>query len=631
MGNVISEIEEEIHRLSADIVRRQHPDGSWRYCFENGITLDAYTIILIRVLEIESEEDLIRRLHDRILDAQRPEGHWQWYRDESNGNLSLTVEAYYALLYSRISRSSDAALRKAERYIGSQGGLGKTTNILTRCMLAATGQTEWPLSLTSIPLEILLLPDSFPISFFEFSGYSRVHLAPMLIMAHRHYSASTEGAPELDALRTERSPSESRPSRGFQEWLDRLRIGVSKLIGTPQALHDSAIAKAEKFMLDRIEADGTLYSYASCTFLMVLALLSLGYDKRHPLITQAVRGLIGMRCRTEDGTTIQNSPSTVWDTALLAYALQEAGATEHHPAIRKVSSYLLALQHRKPGDWTRHNPNPVPGGWGFSETNTINPDVDDTAAALRAIRNFARSDIAFRESWNRGLNWVLSMQNRDGGWPAFERNVDRQLLTWVAIDGAKSAAIDPSEADLTGRTLEYLGSFAGLDERHSFVKRAIDWLNVHQEEDGSWYGRWGICYIYGTWAALTGLTSVIDSPERHEPIRRGSDWLLRIQNDDGGWGESCGSDRYRRFIPLGKSTPSQTAWAIDALVSVYPEPPPALVQGIRRLVALLREDDWTASYPTGAGLPGHFYVRYHSYNSIWPLLALSHYRNKYGK
>ncbi|RED87576.1 terpene cyclase/mutase family protein [Cohnella phaseoli] len=631
MGNVISEIDEEIQRLASNVVRQQYPDGSWRYCFENGISIDAYTIILIRVLEIESEEALIRRLHDRILGAQQPEGHWQWYRDEQNGNLSLTVEAYCALLFSRFSHSSDAPLQKAERYIRSQGGLGKTANILTRCMLAATGQTKWPLSLTSIPLEMLLLPDSFPINFFEFSGYSRVHLAPMLIMAHRHYSARTGDTPELDALRTDRSPSEARPSRGVREWLDRLQVGVSKLIGAPKALHESALAKAEKFMRDRIEADGTLYSYASCTFLMVLALLALGYDKRHPLIAKAVRGLIGMRFRTEEGTTIQNSPSTVWDTALLAYALQEAGATEHHPAVRNASSYLLGLQHRKPGDWTRHNPNPVPGGWGFSETNTINPDVDDTTAALRAIQKLARSDSTYRESWNRGLNWVLSMQNRDGGWPAFERNVDQQLLTLVAIEGAKSAAIDPSEADLTGRTLEYLGNFTGLGRKHGFVKKAVDWLVEHQEEDGSWYGRWGICYIYGTWAALTGLTSVIDSPERHESIRKGAQWLLQIQNDDGGWGESCSSDRQRHYVPLGKSTPSQTAWAIDALVSVYPEPTPALNQGIRRLIALLHDNDWPTSYPTGAGLPGHFYVRYHSYNSIWPLLALSHYRNKYGK
>jgi len=629
MGHIIREIDEEIHRLTTMLIRQQKQDGSWRFCFENGVIIDAYTIILIRLLKIENEEDLIRKLHDRILAAQQPEGNWQWYRDEENGNLSLSVEAYYALLYSRYSRSADEPLKRAERFIRSQGGLNHAASILTRSILAATGQAKWPHSLTSIPLEMLLLPDSFPINFFEFSGYSRVHLAPMLIMADRRYSARTDDTPDLGALRTERASSDEKPSRGFQEWIDQLHSGMKKLIGAPHTLHEAAIAKAERFMRERIEADGTLYSYASSTVLMILALLALGYDNKHPLITHAVRGLIGMRYRTADGTTIQNSPSTVWDTALLAYALQEAGTTENHPAIRQASSYLLALQHRKPGDWTRHNPNPVPGGWGFSETNTINPDVDDTTAALRAIRPLVRSDSTFRESWNRGLNWVLSMQNQDGGWPAFEKNVDKYMLTWVAIDGAKSAAIDPSEADLTGRTLEYLGNFAGFDEGQEFIKRGAKWLADHQEENGSWYGRWGICYIYGTWAALTGLTAVIRSPEQNESIRKGADWLVRIQNADGGWGESCSSDRLRRYVPLGESTPSQTAWALDALIAVHPRPTEAMNRGIRRLIASMQEDHWTVSYPTGGGLPGHFYVRYHSYPYIWPLLALSHFRKKY--
>ncbi|TVY04188.1 terpene cyclase/mutase family protein [Cohnella terricola] len=629
MGSIMHEIDEEILRLTTTLIRQQKQDGSWRFCFENGVTIDAYTIILLRVLKIENEEELIRQLHDRILAAQRPEGYWQWYQDEKNGNLSLSVEAYYALLYSRYSQSMDEPLQRAERYIRSQGGLGKITSILTRSILAATGQAKWPRSLTSIPLEMLLLPDSFPINFFEFSGYSRVHLAPMLIMADRRYSARTEDTPDLDVLLVERASPVEPPSRGFQEWLDQLHSGMNKLIGAPHALHEAAIAKAERFMLERIEADGTFYSYASSTVLMILALLALGYDNKHPLVTHALYGLTGMCYRTADGMTIQNSPSAVWDTALLSYALQESGTEEHHLAIQQASSYLLALQHSKLGDWSRHNPNPVPGGWGFSESNTINPDVDDTTAALRAIRSLARSDSTFRESWNLGLNWVLSMQNQDGGWPAFEKNVDKELLTWVAIDGAKSAAIDPSEADLTGRTLEYLGNSAGFDERQLFVKRGTQWLADHQEEDGSWYGRWGICYIYGTWAALTGLTAVIRSPERNESIRKGADWLLRIQNADGGWGESCSSDRLRRYVPLGESTPSQTAWALDALIAVHSQPTDAMNRGIRRLISSLHEDRWAVSYPTGAGLPGHFYVHYHSYKYIWPLLALSHFRKKY--
>lgn len=630
MGHDAIDTDEEIKRLKAALVQLQRQDGTWRFCFENGTIIDAYVIILVRTLDIRNE-DLIRRLHDRILAEQSPEGAWSLYRDEEEGNLSATVDAYYALLYSGYSGATDEPVQRAKRYILSRGGLGQATSLLTKAMLAATGQRKWPVSISSIPLELLLFPASFPINFFEFSGYSRIHLVPLLIMADRNFSVQSELAPDLHDLIVRQLDNDEQPSRGFPEMLELIKSGLNKLIGTPRHIHEAATEKAKEFMLQRIEPDGTLYTYASSTILMIYALLALGYDKRDPLIMNAVQAIMDMRCKSSSGgITIQNSPSTVWDTALLAYALQEAGAADGRAdaAIRQAAGYLLANQQHKYGDWSVHNPDVKPGGWGFSETNTINPDVDDTTAALRAIKRYSRTDPAFREAWNRGLHWVLSMQNKDGGWPAFEKNTDKKFLTWLAIDGAKSAATDPSEADLTGRALEYLGGFAGLDIRQPFIKRGADWLIKHQEKNGSWYGRWGICYIYGTWAALTGLKAVGVS-SGHEAVQKGAQWLLRIQNADGGWGESCRSDRMLEYIPLGESTPSQTAWALDALIAVHPQPTAAINQGVMRLIQLLHSDGWTDDYPTGAGLPGNFYIHYHSYKYIWPLLALGHYRRKY--
>jgi sporulenol synthase len=382
-------------------------------------------------------------------------------------------------------------------------------------------------------------------------------------------------------------------------------------------------------MLDRIEADGTLYSYASSTILMVLALLALDYDRDDPLILRAVEGLKSMSYELDEGLMIQNSPSEIWDTALLAYALQEAGLSADHPTVRSATDYVLRYQHTKPGDWQLHNPAAAPGGWGFSESNTINPDVDDSTAALRAIHARSRLPGDAQVAWNRGLSWVVSMQNKDGGWPAFEKHTDKRILTWLAIDGAAAAAIDPSEADLTGRTVEYLANWAGLDQSHPAMQRGADCLVKQQERDGSWYGRWGICYIYGTWAALTGLRAAGYAPE-HPSIRRGSDWLHAIQREDGGWGESCLSDQRKRYVPLAMSTPSQTAWALDALIAVHDEPTEAMQRGMQRLIELLESDDPApAAYPTGAALPGSFYIRYDSYSRIWPLLALAHYRAKY--
>ncbi|GGF90186.1 squalene--hopene cyclase [Paenibacillus abyssi] len=629
--NTKDTVNREIHRLTEQLLNRQSKDGAWRFCFENTLSTDAYMIIILRTLQF-NDEALIRQLHDRILAKQHSNGAWKLY-DDDEGNLSVTVEAYYALLFSGYSEVTESPMRKAKHFIRSKGGLQNIQGVLTKVILAATGQYRWPASLM-IPLEFLLLPSSSAINFFDFSGFARVHFAPVLLLADQRFSITTDVTPDLSDLMVNRANADPdfsiRAYRGFGALLGEIKTGIQHLVGLPRQLHELAVKKAEQYMLNRIESDGTLYSYATCTFLMIFALLALGYDKRHPIITRAVRGLSSMLCSGNGHLFLQNSPSTIWDTALLSHALQEAGVNPEYPAIQKSTAFLLANQQLKLGDWCVHNPNPVPGGWGFSQSNTMNPDVDDTTAALRAIKRRIALEPAYRNAWNRGLNWILSMQNNDGGWPAFERNTDKELLTWLPIDGAKAAATDPSTADLTGRTLEYLGNEAGLGIKHTFIRRGVDWLTRYQEEDGSWYGRWGICYIYGTWAALTGLQAVgVDG--QHTAIQKGAHWLLSIQNPDGGWGESCRSDQLMRYVPLGASTPSQTAWALDALIAVHHKPTPELDKGVQRLITQLYEDDWTTIYPTGAGLPGHFYSHYHSYRYIWPLLTLSHYNKKYGK
>jgi sporulenol synthase len=633
--NLSGQVDQAVGRLSESLSRMQSDDGSWRFCYENAVLTDAYMIIALRTLEI-ADEPLIRQLRDRLLATQYADGAWRAYPDEREGNLSATVECYYALLYSGYSRAADPPLVKARAFILAKGGIQQIGGLLTKVMLASTGQYPWPRSL-KIPLEFLLLPSQFPLSIFDFSGYARVHMIPALLLADRRFSLRTKTSPDLSELAGDRSrepPSWFDPGLGrdhpreLQSLLEQIGKGIERLAGLPSQLHEEAVRRAERYMLERIESDGTLYSYATSTFLMILALLAIGYDKRHAVIRNAVQGLRAMVCRGAQPIFLQNAPSTVWDTALLSSALQEAGADANSPMIRRANAYLLAKQHRKPGDWLVHNPSAVPGGWGFSNTNTINPDVDDTTAALRAIKRQAGADPAYREAWNRGLHWLLSMQNDDGGWPAFEKNTDRQILVLLPLREAKSSAIDPSTSDLTGRTLEFLGNYAGLGMGHAFIRRGADWLIGHQEKDGSWYGRWGVCYIYGTWAALTGLAAAGIRAD-HPAVRAGAQWLTDIQQADGGWGESCDSDRQMRYIPLEESTPSQTAWALDALIAVHEAPTPTIDRGIRRLIGLLQEESRFAAYPTGAGLPGIFYSHYYSYRYIWPLFALAHYKSKY--
>ncbi|MCR8656230.1 terpene cyclase/mutase family protein [Paenibacillus endoradicis] len=618
----------EISKLANYLINEQKSDGSWRYCFENGTIIDSYMIILLRSINSKNEL-IIQQLHNRIVAQQHLDGYWSLYKDEEKGNLSATIDAYYALLYSGYSKSTEDFMQRAKQYIISQGGLGASKGLLSNAVLAATGQIKWPTSIKLIPLEIILLPTIQPINIFQFSGYSRVHLIPMLIMSNQSFSIQTGSIPNLSDLQSSRIDAGEHDSIEFTQMIEMIELGRTRLIGSSRSLHDIAMSKAEQYMLDRIEADGTLYSYASSTILMVFSLLALGYDKKHPTITSAVQGLIDMRYITDEKTTIQNSPSTVWDTALITYALQEAGVKQDQLSIRKAGQYLLLQQQHNKGDWSLHNASAIPGGWGFSESNTLNPDVDDTTAALRAIQNLSINDPAYLESINLGLNWALSMQNKDGGWPAFEKNTNNKMLTWLALDGAKSAAIDPSDADLTGRTLEYLGNFRGLTDDNKSVKKGVDWLFTHQERNGSWYGRWGVCYIYGTWAAITGLMA-IGTSSNHKAIQKADQWLLSIQNSDGGWGESCNSDIIRRYVPLRESTPSQTAWALDALIAVHDQPIPEIKRGIDRLLTSIHESNWLTTYPTGAGLPGNFYNRYHSYRYIWPLVTLAHYKKKYG-
>jgi len=251
--------------------------------------------------------------------------------------------------------------------------------------------------------------------------------------------------------------------------------------------------------------------------------------------------------------------------------------------------------------------------------------VDDTTAALRSISRIAPTNF---QPWERAVTWLLSMQNDDGGWAAFEKNINSKLLQFLPIEKGEFLLADSSSADLTGRTLEFFGHYTNLSKDHTTIKRGIRWILKNQEKDGSWYGRWGICYLYGTWAAITGLKSV-GVPSDHSSIQKAVNWLRGIQNNDGGWGESCHSDSKKTYVPLRASTLTHTAWALDALISTSEKPTPEIQKGITYLLASLKKADWTTDYPKGQGMAGAFYVHYHSYRYIFPLLALSHYQKKF--
>ena len=603
----------------------QSPDGSWDYPFETGISTDAYMIILLRTLEINDEE-LIEGLTKRILSRQEKNGAWKLFYDEGSGNLGATVEAYYALLYSGYYQKEDTRLRAAKKFILANGGL-EEVGMYTKVMLSLTGQYKWP-AFSPLPIEVVLLPLHFPINFYSFSVFGRANLTPIMIIADKKFTLKTACSPNLSHLHLNLHRNDvdqwSRSSE-YRSLFSFIEDGVTNLLGLPEQLHKLAIERAEKYMLDRIEPDGTFYSYYSSTFLMIFALVSLGYEKTDPVITKAIDGIKSMKCEIDDLPHMQYTTANLWNTALIGFGLQTAGAAPDDPMVVEANRYLLERQHHKFGDWVIHNPKTMPGGWGFSAVNTIVPDVDDTTAALRSISRIAPSEL---QAWERAITWVLSMQNDDGGWPAFEKKANSKLLQFLPIEKAEFLLADPSCADLTGRTLEFFSHYTNLSIEHTAIKKGIRWLLKDQKKDGSWYGRWGICYLYGTWAAITGLLAVGVAAD-HSSIQKAVEWLRRIQNNDGGWGESCHSDSKKSYVPLKSSTLTHTAWALDALIAVSEKPTPEIEKGISYLVGALKNDDWMTDYPKGQGMAGGFYSHYHSYRYIFPLIALAHYREKY--
>ena len=625
----ILHVQAMIHRLKKELIQKQNPDGTWPFCFENGIGTDAYYVLLHQVLK-RPDPGTLAPVLERILDKQTGDGTWKAFPDEKEGNVSATLDASLALLYSGVKTPDDPSLKRARDFLLSRGMETKAGS-LTQVVLALLGHRSWS-RITKLPVEFFLLPAASPVNFFDFVGYARVHIAPVMLASDQDFYIHLKGYREVeDWLPSSfRTYMERMHPDYFWTKEDLLPAVETTAYSTffKKNVHQRALYWGENFLLSRIEEDGTLYSYMTSTFLMIFALLSLDYPPDHPLIQKAMEGLDRMIFPLQEGAHLQEATSTVWDTSLVMTALQNAGLSPGHGVIQKGRNYLLLKQHTSYGDWCLKNRYAIPGGWGFSDTNTINPDVDDTVQCLHAIAPAVREGWA-QDEWKRGLQWLLSMQNRDGGWPAFERNTNKMWLKLLPARNEKRVWGDPSTADLTGRVLHFLGSELGWTIDRPEVRRAWSWLYHHQNSDGSWFGRWGVSYIYGTWAALKGLAAV-GVPETHVSVQKGIRFLLSKQRPDGGWGESCYSDAEDRFVPLSFSTPVQTAWALDALIAYHDHPTPAIEKGMACLLEMMekRGEEW--SYPAGAGLSGQFYVYYHSYPYVWPLMAMTHYLQKYG-
>ena len=571
-----------------------------------------------------------RKAVNQLFSMQLPDGGWNIYFGGPS-EVNATIKAYLALKLAGVS-VTDRRMLKAREMALHLGGVPRM-NTFSKLYLALIGLYSWEY-VPTIPCEVLLIGKWFHVNFWDMSNWSRGMLVPLAII--NHFKPTRPVHVTLDELYPDGiherdlalAPDPEKISlRNFFLWLDRLhKLAEWFAEHSIHPFRKTALKKCEHWMLERFEGSDGLAAIFPAMLNALIALKALGYSDEHPEVIRAAHELKKLEHETEDSVRIEPCFSPVWDTAIVAICLRESGVPEDHPAMKKAAEWLMEKEIRFAGDWIHKNPAKVePSGWVFEYANQWNPDVDDTAMVLLALRKIPTDNPQKRDAaFQRGLKWMMTFQCRDGGWAAFDKDCTNNILEKVPF-ADHNAMLDPECADITARILELLG-YEGWSRGHQQIADALDYVKSEQEEDGSWYGRWGVNYIYGTWQVLRGMRALrLDMKEAW--LQRGRAWLESVQHDDGGWGERCNTYDDPVFKGQGPSTASQTAWAVMGLCAFDDPENPALIRGIEYLVQTQNADgSWTEHETTGTGFPKVFYLKYDMYRNAWPLLALATYR-----
>jgi squalene-hopene/tetraprenyl-beta-curcumene cyclase len=613
-------------RRSADVLlRQQEAEGHWCAELTADTTLESDDILLqlwmhppVNGVWHFQQSDRVQKAVRSILERQLPDGGFNIYV-EGPSEISACCKAYFALKVAGVPVTSPRMTALRDRIL-ALGGL-QAANSYVKVNLSLFDL--YPKDHTpSIPPELMLLPGKV---IYQMSSWTRAIVIALAIVHAAKPSRPVPAGFDLDELHL---PGKSFALPNDDSWLTLRNtfIHSDKILklwekyGFPR-IRKSAIRKCEHWMIEHVKHSDGLGSIYPPMMYAIMAFDVLGYAPEHPMRKEAVRQFDALL--VDDGKRFFFQPcfSPVWDSAIASYALGEAGATG--PALRRCADWLLDREIRRKGDWSVKRQNIEPSGWAFEYQNDHYPDIDDTAMVMLSFVHARATDQAAQAACEkRALNWLLAMQGRDGGWAAFDVDNNWQILSYVPF-ADHNAMLDPNCADITGRVLEALAA-QGLDRSHPAVQRGVDYLIRTQMPDGSWYGRWGVAYIYGTCFALRGLAAA--GEDDHEPhIQRGNEWLRSIQNADGGWGESCASYDDGTYVPA-RSTPSQTAWAIMGLIAGGDSHSSSVRHGIEYLIETQREDgEWEEQLATGTGFPKVFYLNYHGYRNYFPLLALSAY------
>jgi squalene-hopene/tetraprenyl-beta-curcumene cyclase len=601
-GDTAADVAGSLGRAVDALSLLQSPEGWWKGELETNVTMDAEDLLLREFLGIRTAEQTEATAR-WIRSQQRSDGTWATFYGGPS-DLSTTVEAYVAL---RLAGDPiDAAhMRAAAEFVRGGGGVERS-RVFTRFWLALFGQWSWD-RLPVLPPEMMLLPAWCPLNIYDFGCWARQTVVALTVVGtHRPVRDFPIGIDELLCGTTDPPRRSLGTWAGRFELLDRVLHAYGKHpLG---ALRRHAMRKAERWILQRQEADGSWGGIQPPWVYSMMALHLQGYPLSHPVMQAGLRGLDAFTIEDERGRRLEACQSPVWDTALAVIALADAGIAPGDPRVEVITV---------PGDWRVRRPHLEPAGWAFEFENDSYPDIDDTAEVVLALRRVAEPDGG---SVDRAVRWTLGMQCRDGGWAAFDVDNTRALCRELPFCDF-GELIDPPSADVTAHVVEMLSV---LGRAVPEAQRGVEWLLADQQPDGSWFGRWGANYVYGTGAVVPALIAA-GVGTAHPSVRRAVRWLELHQNADGGWGEDLRSYRDELHRGRGTSTASQTAWALLALLAAG-ERGDATRRGAAFLVDTQRPDgSWDEPWFTGTGFPGDFYINYHLYRLVFPVMALGRY------
>jgi squalene-hopene/tetraprenyl-beta-curcumene cyclase len=628
-GSYEAELNKAICKAQEWLLERQHGDGHWVAELEGDTILESEYVLLERFLGRDDPARTRELCRYALEQWQQPDGGVPLYPG-GPPDVSASVKLYFACKLAGHSPDEPRMVGLRECIL-RLGGVTQC-NTFTKLYLAIFGQYDWE-GVPTIPPEIVILPGWLVVNIYEMSSWSRAILVPLAIINALKPSRPVPQQCCIDELFVggRHGPQlRLKPDRQAFTW-HNLFLAIDRLL----KLYDAspvkpgrkyALKKAEQWMLERQERSGGLGAIFPAMTHAVMAYKSLGYSDDHPAVKHELEELAKFEIHDDRGIRMQPCVSPVWDTAISLNALLESGVAPESSSVREAVEWLLSKQTTKRGDWSIKVPRCEPGGWFFEYENEFYPDVDDTVMILMALRKamrFRDGEERIDRAIERGVKWTQAMQCRNGGWGAFDKDNTRMVLQYVPY-ADHNAMLDPPTADITARTIEAF-SLLGLPMQDPSMRRAVDFIWSLQEQDGSWFGRWGVNYLYGTWQCIQGLCTA-GVPKNDPRISRAVSWLVSVQNEDGGWGETCDTYADPSLRGQGASTASQTAWALLGLISGGEAASDACYRGVQYLLRTQTHDGtWDEPWFTGTGFPRVFYLRYHYYRHYFPLWALGRY------